>query len=538
MCVADCVSQHPNTRTAWPASTSFLRDAVRPPLRGRWSRQQSTNLQKTIYTPLVMGVMRAILVGHRIQKRYANVASARAFVLAGLIWYALIPVSYQVPAAVLSQSHRSILESLAAKSTNQLSLIVATELHEAIKNVEGLSKEDAARYLASSGVSWTTNQYWFEILSRIRMEPPLPELSAHGLIPAPQMKKLRRVLRINEKVLSKVRTRTEEPDKPMFDRLSPSASPSWQRESRPACQMLSSLLEFEAAVLCQDGKAAPALESFQALMAIARSLLMEDHHFAHRTAGRSIEKALSSLQRFIEAKLLTSAQLALVMKEIESVQIDGKAQRSAFWKLCENVNDRRLGLSAPARAIGFPGRKSASEWWNSGADASRPDPLAPEMEWTCYVVGMVAFINSTREHQEPPESLRMSLCRDLRLHTPTGTNLIEVATMLEEQATISTEALYHLGTDIEIMRLLVLVEQYRIASGGTLPRTVEALIPGYMVEVPREPFNRLPLQYRILPDGYLIYSVGYDGIDQTAGSAPPPGRGRGNDQWVKVLLLP
>jgi hypothetical protein len=55
-------------------------------------------------------------------------------------------------------------------------------------------------------------------------------------------------------------------------------------------------------------------------------------------------------------------------------------------------------------------------------------------------------------------------------------------------------------------------ERYR-REHGAWPESLEKLVPGHLAEVPLDPFDGLPLRYRRLADGVMIYSVGQDGID-------------------------
>jgi hypothetical protein len=58
------------------------------------------------------------------------------------------------------------------------------------------------------------------------------------------------------------------------------------------------------------------------------------------------------------------------------------------------------------------------------------------------------------------------------------------------------------------------VDRFRRAHDGTLPASLEVL-PGYAPEcLWLDPFNNQPLRYRITPEGYRIYSLGPDQIDQ------------------------
>ena len=56
------------------------------------------------------------------------------------------------------------------------------------------------------------------------------------------------------------------------------------------------------------------------------------------------------------------------------------------------------------------------------------------------------------------------------------------------------------------------VERYRLKE-GKLPETVDALVPGYLAEVYIDPFDGKPLRYKRTEPGYMVYSVGEDGVD-------------------------
>ena len=39
------------------------------------------------------------------------------------------------------------------------------------------------------------------------------------------------------------------------------------------------------------------------------------------------------------------------------------------------------------------------------------------------------------------------------------------------------------------------------------------LVPTFLEEVPTDPFDGIPLRYKQLIKGYLLYSIGEDGVD-------------------------
>jgi hypothetical protein len=64
--------------------------------------------------------------------------------------------------------------------------------------------------------------------------------------------------------------------------------------------------------------------------------------------------------------------------------------------------------------------------------------------------------------------------------------------------------------------------RYRAAT-GRWPESLGALVPGCLAQVPNDPFDGKPLRYRRFAEGVVVYSVGYDGIDNGGQIDKPPG---------------
>ena len=65
---------------------------------------------------------------------------------------------------------------------------------------------------------------------------------------------------------------------------------------------------------------------------------------------------------------------------------------------------------------------------------------------------------------------------------------------------------------IRSVQIALAVEAYRL-DRGVLPDTLDALLDGYLEAIPTDPFDGEPMRYRVLEDGYVIYSVYIDGVD-------------------------
>jgi len=85
-------------------------------------------------------------------------------------------------------------------------------------------------------------------------------------------------------------------------------------------------------------------------------------------------------------------------------------------------------------------------------------------------------------------------------------NRIRKATTALSEGQLRTQA------ELRCAVAAVAAERYRRARGGW-PPCLEALVPGYLRAVPRDPFGKQPLRYQHLPDGVRIDCVRPDSGD-------------------------
>ena len=55
------------------------------------------------------------------------------------------------------------------------------------------------------------------------------------------------------------------------------------------------------------------------------------------------------------------------------------------------------------------------------------------------------------------------------------------------------------------------VERYRLKNGH-YPNKLSDIAPEFIEEIPEDPFDGNDLRYKKLPDGFVVYSIGPDGI--------------------------
>lgn len=133
----------------------------------------------------------------------------------------------------------------------------------------------------------------------------------------------------------------------------------------------------------------------------------------------------------------------------------------------------------------------------------------------------------------PPESLKTrhelneaSVIAKSRFHVVTGTFLPALAKVAVRFATGQAEARMA-GTAFAI-------ERYRHAK-GTLPHTLQDLVPDFIPAPPIDPYDGKPLRYIPSEKGYRLYSIGDDESDD--GGQSPPKRKKFNDPNTYDLVF-
>ncbi len=136
------------------------------------------------------------------------------------------------------------------------------------------------------------------------------------------------------------------------------------------------------------------------------------------------------------------------------------------------------------------------------------------------------------------ETFDQIMARELiyfRKYRPWGERwiLLQVPEMFEESRRVS-EASFNRGlANLRLFRCHLALREYWLAHAA-YPKALAELSPQFLADLPADPFSGRSLIYRRLPDGYQMYSVGEDGIDD--GGKPAPPGAAGNPAQGDVML--
>ena len=73
---------------------------------------------------------------------------------------------------------------------------------------------------------------------------------------------------------------------------------------------------------------------------------------------------------------------------------------------------------------------------------------------------------------------------------------------------------------VRACRCALAIERWRYAHGDQAPDSLAMLVPDYFPAIPRDPFDDQPLRYKKLAQGYVVYSIGPDFIDDGGKEEP------------------
>lgn len=98
----------------------------------------------------------------------------------------------------------------------------------------------------------------------------------------------------------------------------------------------------------------------------------------------------------------------------------------------------------------------------------------------------------------------------------------------------SLMAFHRDAAGIRSVQIALAVEEYRL-DHGELPDTLDALLGDYLDAIPSDPFDGEPMRYRVLEDGYVVYSVYINREDNGGEKAESHGEDAFGDWPFRVL---
>lgn len=271
--------------------------------------------------------------------------------------------------------------------------------------------------------------------------------------------------------------------------------------TRAAVRLLQAEATYEALVGNADG----AFHALTTAMAIPRPLQHEDLLISFLVRKTCNDIVLATLAETLGRVTYSDAQLSSFQRSFAS-EYDPEALANAF------ITERVLGLAAfddPARLM--DARINWLEELLPGASltlvrtANAFGWFTQDREY--YLDAMDALIQAARI----PYAETRNAFPDLE--GGGGSVLTSMSDVLLPALGRIIEVNANYETRLDQGAVATAIERYRLAQGAP-PDQLEALVPGYLGNVPLDPYDEQSLRYRREGEGYVLYSIGDNLADE------------------------
>ena len=183
-------------------------------------------------------------------------------------------------------------------------------------------------------------------------------------------------------------------------------------------------------------------------------------------------------------------------------------------------------------------------WQKFRANQLTDQEIKASLEWDDQTVAFMKKIsdrqiqlNYLKAMDEAIAASRLPFAEQKDIELPRGDPLSKLAFGNSGQKTFRV-SIERSATENALLIAQLALQAYR-ADHGHYPEALQALVPRYLQRVPLDPFDPAkPLRYRREANGYLLYSIGPDGVDD--GGTPidnkPPLVGAVTERTRRLVL--
>jgi ABC-type transport system involved in multi-copper enzyme maturation permease subunit len=271
--------------------------------------------------------------------------------------------------------------------------------------------------------------------------------------------------------------------------------------------------DWETLSYLQDGQIDQIVELVHGFMNWARLLGHEPLIWAQRQRLGVVNILSRMLERTLNQYPLNKEQLQLLQEDLDDVEKStaGDLNRAILGQRCVDVAVFRS--SVPRKSN--PWQSSPVGWeavlvgcveYTRHLSAKDDDELLYYLDATDDCLKMAELFNT-----EKPGGALPGLVFGPRIHHEfwpwdRANRLLDSWSQIFEQQ-------LEMVARLRVLRTALAVEQFHLET-GRYPRSLSEMIPRFLTKGPVDPFDNMPLRYRLLDrGGYVVYSIGVDQKD-------------------------
>ena len=297
---------------------------------------------------------------------------------------------------------------------------------------------------------------------------------------------------------------------------------------------LARLEDYHALLAARAGHSAAAVSGIQNILGVARTLDEEPLLISQLVRVACLAIARGSLERTLNAAAFDEKNLEKLAVSFASAQRTNRMARAL-------IGERAMYV--PVFRMSWAEIKRVANLNDSDSSDAPARPLPGKSPWFVRASGFLE-----RDLNFYLDAMQTNLDFAFK-GTPESLQITNVIPAIEQEAVrkkyiFSAMMLPALGkvlvreadseAQLRLAVTAIAIERFRLAN-NRLPAGLEELAPKYLPSVPLDPFIGLPLHYRQLPKGYVVYSVDRDGRDD--GGKEKPANRRSSDRNTYDLTL-
>lgn len=322
-------------------------------------------------------------------------------------------------------------------------------------------------------------------------------------------------------------------------------------------------LGFHALVEQRAGRSAEAWESWRAMLRLGTLALGEGTHFFIGESATSFE--FTATWELLQHPDWTDAQLAEMQtlwsrrRFLTADPMEDQLARASVFQMFDELRRN------PVYVVGMVGGAAAMSAASSGSSVGMPSfdldflvsnpravwdfvsDAAPTLlawpAWTSYGDELWMLRELDRHSAAvrtavASNSVLVALAQFRARAQPAPSRWWPMARIMTETRVMEGSLAKNVAGEVQArLAVTALALRRHLLAHRRLPATLAELVPRFLPGVPADPMDGQPLRYRPLANGkFLLYSIGWDGVDQGGDATEPPPAVVGGSSWHMTIL--
>jgi len=293
---------------------------------------------------------------------------------------------------------------------------------------------------------------------------------------------------------------------------------------------------YEGMLAVDSGRQEDRKESIVTILSLSHTLADEPILISQMVRFRMEKMAKNLLERSLNVGEVDDGQLAMLERAFHNTGTSNGLARGM-------IGERAVTM--PAFRVNFDQFAELGESPKQGPLKSRQTPVSmmitPLVRATGFLERDLRFYLTVMETNislaamEPPKSLAITNVQAKLISDVEHWRYIVSAILVPSLETAFSRYAESLA-DLRLARTALVVERFR-HSKNRLPSSLNELLPDFMPELPADPFDGQSLRYKLLPVGYVIYSIGKDGQDDGGKIRPNKSSRKNADPYDLTFIV-